>query len=232
MRRELPSGGVADGYQSNPIQSVSSASPHGKSFLLLSHPARKLVHLSRTTRCGESTGRASILGLSERRLQGRLESRGYERVKRRASVAPIASLCHHPSMSIFGPSVAFNFLSASPIAHLYNMPTCNVISEIRLVHRLLMRRILALFRCSLRDLRLPCRSCAATSASAMTEKIHVHPRIRFPKACSFAGIFLVTYSRKECGTLVLWTDGVYRATAQSINSDESPSQYSTLQSRY
>src|SRR6266566_4302137 len=102
VRRELPSGGVADGYQSNPIQSVPSAPPEAKSLLLLSHPASKVVHLARPTRCGESTSRASILGLSERQLQGRLESRGYERVKRRASVAPIASLCHHPSMSIFG----------------------------------------------------------------------------------------------------------------------------------
>jgi hypothetical protein len=83
--------------QSNPIQFVSSAPPHRKSFLLLSHLARKVVHFTRTTRCGESTSRASILGLSERQLQGRLERRGYESVKRRASVAPIASLCHHPS---------------------------------------------------------------------------------------------------------------------------------------
>lgn len=88
VRRELPSGGVADGYQSIPIQSVSSAPSHGNSFLLLSHPPRRLVHLARTTCCRESTSRASILGLSNDNFKGRRERRGYERVKRRASCGP------------------------------------------------------------------------------------------------------------------------------------------------
>lgn len=79
-----------------PIQSKSRTLPQGKSFLLLSHPAPKVLVLARTVPCGESTSRVSILALLERHLQGRLERRGYQRVKRRASVAPIASLCHHP----------------------------------------------------------------------------------------------------------------------------------------
>jgi hypothetical protein len=92
----------------NPIQSNQSSHlrlHHGKSFLLLSHPARKVVDLARATCHGESTSRVSILGLLERQLQRRLEGAAtvYERVKRRASVAPIASLCHHrfhPSLTL------------------------------------------------------------------------------------------------------------------------------------
>lgn len=47
VRRELPCGEAPDGYQSIPLnQSSHLPLHHGKSFLLLSHPARKVVHLA------------------------------------------------------------------------------------------------------------------------------------------------------------------------------------------
>src|SRR6266478_4744525 len=67
---------------------------------LLSHPARKVIGPARTTRCGESMDPEGIFGLLEGLLQGRLERRGYQRVRRQAAhprllVAPIVCLCHH-----------------------------------------------------------------------------------------------------------------------------------------
>lgn len=141
MRREFPSGGVADGYQSNPIQNPIRpicGPSHGKSCLLLSHPARKVVDLARTTHCGESTSRVSILGLLERQLQGRLGRRGYERVKRRVSVAPIASLCHHPCFHFS----CFQFAQCLANLQRYLGNTLGLST-------VLTRRMLGLFRCSL-----------------------------------------------------------------------------------
>ena len=123
VRRELPCGGLADGYQSNPVKSTVPSAPPPREILSppSTSPPRGCRPRSRNLlrRIDESSEHS--LGSSSDSFNE--DSKGaatvYERVKRRASVAPIARLCHHR----FHPSLTL----------LYDAPTHNDILETLLI---------------------------------------------------------------------------------------------------
>lgn len=226
MRRELPSGGVADGYQSNPIQSNPSHLP-----LLMGNPLssshisleRLFTSLAQLVAANRRVERAS-LGSPNDNLKDDWKGAATRGLNAGLLWPRSRVFVIIPPASIFGVDC---FPFALCLALLYNASTCNVILEISLVHRLCLLGEcshyfdalfeICLFLVTFRSMHVLCRR-----------------HLRFPRACSLAGVVsfkgIVEPSFSE-------STGVYRAMAQRrvrrLGSPISiPSQYSVLWSRY